>query len=740
MANSGLIQGGVTQRTADYRSWIYWREVSQDIANNRTKINVQVLVDSDSSNYDWNGTVSGFEVTINGTKYTRGSFNSNSNSGFSYSASNSPTGRQAEIIDEREVWVTHNTNGTKTVNMSSSFSLPSGGWGPGDVSISGSGTLDTIAREWNRYKRTSFLSSYNRGSFINTITGSSSAFTDGQRNSDGYWYEKGEAYTNYSKGSYVETVTAEEGTYPDDGRVGDYYYTKRNIADTPTLTSPNGGETWNEAHTITWDGIGPGVSYQIQLTTDNGNNWRTIVANTAENATSYEYNFIDEPQTSLAKIRVRAFDGEVYSDWDESNGVFTIQHNVAPNEPSNLSPSSGVVDRTEVSRLSWQHNDPNTNDPQTKFDLQWREQGASTWNTITKTSNKEYTDVSANVFPNALIEWRVRTYDTSGLAGPYSSIAIFQAAEPTDAPIITAPTNPVNIANPTVQWTSSEQTAYQIIIEDSVNTVVWDTGIVNSINRARTVGIDLLNGAQYTIRVRVMDGTGLWSTYASLNINVSYTQPAKPNMSLTTGHSHIIVQISNPTPSGTQPTVTRNALYRREENGSFIRIANDLPPNVVFEDYAVASGKVYEYRVRSWGDNGTYSESNVGSNSVTFKGVWLHDVTDTDTLHHFMADGSGRDTQWAAQSANIYFAGRKSPVTYFGDQEEDVLTVTLEMLRDWEDYERLNQIIKAKNIVCYRDGRGRKIFGTITELPINDTRYGNETTIKVTRTSYSEVV
>lgn len=68
------------------------------------------------------------------------------------------------------------------------------------------------------------------------------------------------------------------------------------------------------------------LQYQIQLSPDNGQTWKDIVALTAAGVTSYTYDFTNEPETSLAKIRIRAYDGTSYGPWDESNGVFTIVH------------------------------------------------------------------------------------------------------------------------------------------------------------------------------------------------------------------------------------------------------------------------------------------------------------------------------------------------------------------------------------------------------------------------------
>ena len=154
MALNGLVQGSVTQHTDKFRSFLYWQVVnSQDdrIARNVSRVRIIPLVDTTASYQDWDGNVFNCSLSINGQSRGYGTFNSNCDNGWTYTNYNSPTGRYAENILEQvgnyyEIDVPHNTDGTKTLNISCSLSLGSGGWGPGEVRISGDITLDTIPR------------------------------------------------------------------------------------------------------------------------------------------------------------------------------------------------------------------------------------------------------------------------------------------------------------------------------------------------------------------------------------------------------------------------------------------------------------------------------------------------------------------------------------------------------------------------------------------------------------------
>ncbi|MGG3737529.1 DNRLRE domain-containing protein [Aeribacillus pallidus] len=511
-------------------------------------------------------------------------------------------------------------------------------------------------------------------------------------------------------------------------------------------------KSWSSSDGVTWylSNYDLGVyiettsnlQYQIQLSTDNGQNWYDIVSLTSAGATSYTYDFINEPETSTAKIRIRAYDGASYGPWDESDGVFTIQHNQAPTVPTNLSPSGGTPkDRASVIRLSWEHNDSD-GDPQAQFDLEWRLQGNSTWNTVTEVTTNQYWDAPGGTFPRGTIEWRVRTYDQEGLSSPYSDIQTFFAGDKPANPTITDPTNgaTVPVANPTVQWSSVGQTAYHVKLLDINNNLLWEVQ-ANSTNKAQTIQYSLANNTDYKIQVAIKNADNLWSDFITSNIHVSYTPPAVPVVTTAKGEGIITIMIDNPTPTVTQPNVSYNDVYRRKHGEStWTRIATNIPADASFVDYTPASGQVYEYFVRAWGDNGTYSNSSIVSESITLTGVWLHEADNPlNTLHQFKLV-SDRSENWQPTAAMMQFAGRRLPVAEYDDNEKRSVIVKLTLLKDNGDKEALERMIYSKNTLCYRDARGRKMFCHVFQLPVDDELYGNTVSLTFEEVSYTEEV
>ncbi|MBH0174708.1 DNRLRE domain-containing protein [Fictibacillus sp. 23RED33] len=512
----------------------------------------------------------------------------------------------------------------------------------------------------------------------------------------------------------------------------------------------SGGTTWTinttYDHRITIYEYTTNLQYQIQLSTNNGSAWKDIVALTAAGATSYPYDFINEAETSTALIRVRAYDGSAYGPWDTSNGVFTIVHNQAPTAPTGLSPSGEPKDKASVVRFGWLHNDPNAGDPQSKFDLQWRVQGSPTWNTVTQATTNNYYDMPAGTLPKGTVEWQVRTYDQAGLPSPYSALQVFIAGDKPPTPTITGPVNGsvVPVSKPVVQWSSVDQAGYQVNVQNaSGSTTLWTTGQVNSGNKAVTVGIDLENNTDYRIQTLVRGAEGIWSDAAISNINVSYTPPALPVLDADV-HSTagtITINISNPVPQGTEPTVTSNDLYRREVgNVNWERIADNLGNNDSYTDYTVASDQVYEYRVIAYGDNGTFRESTLVNSSVTLKGIYLHVISNAEnTSKRFLMGEQKGSSTWNLNHAFHKFAGRQNFVIDTEDSTEYGVDFTIK-LRNAEERKALESIIYSQEVVCFRDGRGRKVFGVFVTFPLEDAFWGESTSLNLTRIDYKEEV
>jgi len=164
MATSGTIQEAI--RTG-YRLQIAWTVDSQSVANNTSTVTAKVQLVSTGSSYTINSSASkSGSLTINGTKYT-----------FSFTAALS--GNQAKEIFKKTVTVSHAANGTKTCSFSATagINVTLSGTYYGNVTASGNGVFNTIARASTISSVTSSVSVNGTNAVTVNITRAASSFT-----------------------------------------------------------------------------------------------------------------------------------------------------------------------------------------------------------------------------------------------------------------------------------------------------------------------------------------------------------------------------------------------------------------------------------------------------------------------------------------------------------------------------------------------------------------------------------
>jgi hypothetical protein len=143
--------------------------------------------------------------------------------------------------------------------------------------------------------------------------------------------------------------------------------------DTITVTSPNGGETLITGSTssITWNSTGNISSVMIDLSTDNGSTWSTIIPSTANDG---EYSWIvpDTPSTQCL-VRIRdALDGNPS---DTGDAVFSIAKTPAIQVTSPNGGESWMTGATH--NITWQ-SEGSVGD----VSIELSTDNGSTWSTI----------------------------------------------------------------------------------------------------------------------------------------------------------------------------------------------------------------------------------------------------------------------------------------------------------------------------------------------------------------------
>lgn len=307
-----------------------------------------------------------------------------------------------------------------------------------------------------------------------------------------------------------------------------------------------------------------------------------------------------------------------------------------PYAPPWVSPGAGSYQDVGAALvLDWDYSNIDPADTQSAYALSrsvnggalaYYNAGAGTWGgTETKntTSSTAVTLATAWAADGDTVAYKVKTWGGTDLEGIYGSTLTVNASTPV-TPVLTAPTDTGTITTNqvTVTWTATEQTAYRLRLLTSADVVFFDSGKVTSTLKTvvpSSILSDGLTGAK--AECRVWNDDDLEGPTDTHTFTVDYVEPATATLVVAADNDagFLSITITDPSPSGGQPTVTGHDLYvrvadggrrvnERTVNDDGIRIVANSPDGVLY-DYAAASGVDFEYRVLALADNGTSSWS-----------------------------------------------------------------------------------------------------------------------------------
>lgn len=125
--------------------------------------------------------------------------------------------------------------------------------------------------------------------------------------------------------------------------------------------------------------------------------------------------------------------------------------------------------------------------------------------------------------------------------------------------------------------------------------------------------------------------------------------------------------------------------------------------------------------------------------TASFRYGLLSDSEDIIELQHNISTVPGKNTINNQVGTVNYYDGRKYPVYEHTEHADKSLMLTY-FIKNYTDIERLEAMADRKNIVLYRDKRGRKLYGTMTGLTVQDIKQGFTVTFTIVATDYSEAI
>lgn len=298
---------------------------------------------------------------------------------------------------------------------------------------------------------------------------------------------------------------------------------------------------------------------------------------------------------------------------------YSYKENEAPTAPTPRTLTGGVtVSTAGKNRASWTFNDPNVGDSQSAFNFYYRIVGDASWTLVERTSPNPWYDFDAGTLDPDDYEWQVEVYDAGGEISPRTTSALFTAADPPNGPSITYPINGQTVEQlETTVWSAPAADAYELRRVADVagvadpSTIYFDTGeVAESLTRSLVVEFDTNDRFEH-VQVRVKFG-GLWSDWASVQVDVSYTPPPTPTFAVypdaTTGS--LLIMIANPEPVGDEPAAAYNDVYVDDGAGEERKVT-ELATNTGWRHWTPVSGRDYagSIRVVAVAANGTTASS-----------------------------------------------------------------------------------------------------------------------------------
>jgi len=287
-------------------------------------------------------------------------------------------------------------------------------------------------------------------------------------------------------------------------------------------------------------------------------------------------------------------------------------------------PNGGAADVAAALNLFWKFSDPDRSDTQSAWALS-RQIGAgtvqyfrasdSTWQATEQKNLGATTSRSLaagwGADADAPHSYAVKVWDSSDTASLYSAALVLIPSTKVN-PTVTAPTAAEVIAVDTVTaaWTVAQQTAYRVTLATNPGGfVVHDSGWRTGTDTSYTVPYRLPDGTGWTVTVQTRNNEGLASTIQSVAFTVDYLEPPTPTLvpAPLPASGVIRVVITNPAPSGGQPALVDQDLYRRPvgDTSEGVRVAAGVAGGATVDDWRAVSGVPYEYRALTRGVNGT---------------------------------------------------------------------------------------------------------------------------------------
>nr|DAY90936.1 MAG TPA: Disaggregatase related repeat protein [Caudoviricetes sp.] len=360
--------------------------------------------------------------------------------------------------------------------------------------------------------------------------------------------------------------------------------------------------------------------------------------------------------------------------------------NATPFVPTIIYPDGEVLENAGTVRFQWRHN-TSGGSAQSKFELGWKMQSESSWHTVTQSTTQQYYDINASSFQNGIVEWRVRTFNTKGLASDYATAQFFVVGKPGNPSIASIK----NDAITEIAWTAnkSEEASARLEILQGGKVLISSGEIAAGISDAWKPNIMLSNGA-YTVTLEISNIYGIWSGKIAKTFNIGASAPARPQLQLYNQGDYTELIYSGPN--------TEYFVFRAEDGGAYIPIARTTDKR--YEDYRVSSGKRYSYFVRAYA--GGYSDSAPKDISICYSGYIISGLAGSRRVTAYLSSEEYINDELMEELdvSLSHYVGREYPVRESSGFRD--ASISLEFFLSQKNYRKLAEILGQNQPICIR--------------------------------------
>ena len=325
------------------------------------------------------------------------------------------------------------------------------------------------------------------------------------------------------------------------------------------------------------------------------------------------------------------------------------------------------------------------------------------------------------------MQWRIRVQNDRGTWSEWSDALLNSVVGAPVAVVINAVSE--DSARPFVTWQASGQLAFQMIITDMADSVVYDSGTINSTLTQHKIPT-LLEDGQYLVRVRCQNEYLLWSDLGAVN---AFIETVKPTAAILTAQSitnGVRLSFANVDAAATSMIVYRDGKP----------IAQLEPDATEWNDYSTVAESEYVLRVLA-GD--VFEDSNEISEAPGLKGRMIAavgDLSDMIDLRYRKGEKPAQNFSYQGGVVLTKFEGRRRPCADRADAAQLTLSFEATAFTSANALARLIEMADKNETVLYRDSRGKKLYGQLDNTNGVEQARLTDISLTILATDYDEVI